>query len=98
MASVTLQKAKRILSTDGPISLVKRGFKQFSGFSRAMLAMRSQPVADSTDVDEILDYGLRVGGGVIAPFQVRSEIVGLLKRVRDLRPKVVLEVGTANGG
>jgi predicted O-methyltransferase YrrM len=35
---------------------------------------------------------------VIKPMQVRSEIEGLLDIVRERRPRVVLEIGTATGG
>src|SRR5262249_27247298 len=50
------------------------------------------------DAERALDYASHIGRGVIAPLQIRSEIIGLLKRVYDLRPKVVVEIGTANGG
>lgn len=36
--------------------------------------------------------------GLIAPKQVKSEITELLEIVARLRPKVVLEIGTGNGG
>lgn len=36
--------------------------------------------------------------GLIAPAQVRSEINALAKLVKELKPKTVLEIGTAEGG
>ena len=37
-------------------------------------------------------------GRIIQPMQVRAEIIALMGRVKELRAKVVLEIGTANGG
>jgi len=36
--------------------------------------------------------------GLIKPAQIRSEIMSLASIVRDLSPKVVIEIGTAKGG
>jgi len=51
-------------------------------------------------VDQALDlaFSFEYLGSTIAPIQVRSEITALLDIVRDLKPCVVLEIGTAKGG
>jgi hypothetical protein len=47
---------------------------------------------------ELFDYGSSLGGGVIRAFQLRSEIIGLLDELSKLKPRGLLELGTANGG
>jgi predicted O-methyltransferase YrrM len=56
---------------------------------------RSPTFASSAD---LLRYATTLGRGVVEPFQLESEILSLLERVRAAQPKVVLEIGTANGG
>jgi len=34
----------------------------------------------------------------IQPFQVKEEIIKLIDLVKELKPKIILEIGTANGG
>jgi len=40
----------------------------------------------------------RLGGLAITPFQIKEEIMELLKILANLKPKAVLEIGTGNGG
>jgi predicted O-methyltransferase YrrM len=96
MTSVTLQKAKRILATAGLIALAKRGSKQITNFVSVSFAMRAK--RQFNDLETLLDYANAVGNGIVSAFQIRSEILGLLKLVGALKPRTVLEVGTANGG
>lgn len=51
-------------------------------------------------LDEALDYAFsaRPGNVKIAPNQVRSELRDFLLFVQELRPRAVLEIGTALGG
>lgn len=80
------------------------------GAARRSLHPALAPVATSTlrrraarvngDVEAALDlvFGFDLAGIRIAPMQERSEIRSLLELVRDARPRVVLEIGTARGG
>ena len=54
----------------------------------------------ATSVDAALDlaYGFRFAGVNFIPWQERSEIRSLLELVALTRPRVVLEIGTSNGG
>jgi predicted O-methyltransferase YrrM len=51
-------------------------------------------------IDQALDlvYSFSFSGIDIRPWQVRSEIKGLLAAIAELRPQRVLEIGTASGG
>ncbi len=48
--------------------------------------------------DEIIRFAFEVAHGILRPLQVKSEIRGALEEIEKLRPKVVLEIGTAGGG
>ena len=49
-------------------------------------------------IEEILDFAYSWCTGIIRPWQVRWEISELLKILEKHKPKVVLEIGTADGG
>lgn len=48
--------------------------------------------------ERIFDFASEYGHGLIRPQQVRSEILSLLGELDQLKPKSILEIGTANGG
>jgi cephalosporin hydroxylase len=52
-------------------------------------------------IEETVDWALTFGGGGyfnISTIQVRSEILELARRVAELQPRVILEIGTHRGG
>lgn len=51
-----------------------------------------------TRVGALIDFVFDKFFGLIAPGQVRSEITSLASLVKELKPKIVLEIGTAEGG
>jgi predicted O-methyltransferase YrrM len=53
---------------------------------------------DQRDVPFLVDFLFTRFLGLIRPSQVRSEITGLCNIVKELKPKTVLEIGTAKGG
>ncbi|MDE1865668.1 MAG: class I SAM-dependent methyltransferase [Candidatus Micrarchaeota archaeon] len=57
---------------------------------------RKRPKSMEALVDFAMNFDYR--GLNFKPFQVRSEIAGLLKLVKERKPKVILEIGTAKGG
>ncbi len=57
--------------------------------------------AKKRSIAEIVDYGMKFpssGYYRLDSIQIRSEFVSLVERVSELKPKVVLEIGTARGG
>jgi len=50
------------------------------------------------EVGALVDFVFDKFAGLIAPAQVMSEIVSLAELVKKLKPKTVLEIGTASGG
>src|SRR5258707_15465233 len=49
-------------------------------------------------LEEVVDVVLQFAGGFFEPIQIRSELVEALRENRKLRPKYVVEGGTAGGG
>jgi predicted O-methyltransferase YrrM len=49
-------------------------------------------------IEELVDSIFQFGGGYFAPVQIKSEIVEALQEIRKLRPKYVVELGTAGAG
>ena len=60
----------------------------------------SELTGEASTVDELLDlvFSFNAFGITVRPGQVRWEFSQLLEHVRELRPRRVLEIGTANGG
>ncbi len=54
--------------------------------------------AEDLSLDELVSAAFDRFGGIIAPIQLRTEARAFFALVRELRPRRVLEIGTANGG
>lgn len=57
--------------------------------------------AHARSLEETVEWAMNFGGGGyyrVKTMQIPSEILALAKTVQDLRPKVILEIGTASGG
>ena len=71
-------------------------------FQRAMLARDLRRFHESAhELADCVDMAMSFGRGSILKFrmmQKRSEILGLARRVESLKPKVIVEIGTAQGG
>lgn len=52
----------------------------------------------SDSVDEVINYCFYILGGIIRPIQIREEFRSFLQIFKDKSPKIILEIGTANGG
>ncbi len=83
--------------------LLKKAF-DFSGLGYVLvpfIARKLRRLAeDISDVQRAVDFAFsfKCLGVSIKPSQVKSEIAELLRIVHTIRPKVVLEIGTAAGG
>ncbi len=49
-------------------------------------------------INELISFVFNELGGIIQPMQIREEIYQLLKILAEKKPKIILEIGTANGG
>ncbi len=93
---LTVHKAQRTLKKWGLGALMDRGKDELLGSVSAYWGLRKQPMFE--DAGSLVDFGNTAYRGLFRPYQVRSEILSLLEIVRDLKPRTILEIGTARGG
>lgn len=55
-------------------------------------------MGDHEKAEDLVEKALTSWGGVIKPIQVKKEISELLKLIKQKKPKIILEIGTAAGG
>jgi predicted O-methyltransferase YrrM len=48
--------------------------------------------------EKVVDFSFHAAGGLIYPGQIRSEYIRLATLVQERKPRVIVEIGTANGG
>jgi len=52
----------------------------------------------SNSIEKLVKFAFTMGGGIIKPSQVTDEIISFLNFLSKLKPKYILEIGTASGG
>lgn len=62
------------------------------------LLMEINNLSSSTSIEDLVEFAFNAQSGLIRPLQIKEEIIALLKDVRDLKPKCMMEIGTAKGG
>lgn len=55
-------------------------------------------VHENCNIEELVDFSLAPRNNILQLQQYKSEIISLLKNIRELQPKIILEIGTLNGG
>jgi predicted O-methyltransferase YrrM len=93
---VTLTKVMRLLRARGPRAVLQRSLVRLGDLSRTWSAVRRKPRFQ--DLPSLLDFVFGPPAAFIQPAQIREEIDGLLRLLEPLRPRTVLEIGTASGG
>jgi len=95
--SYELNAVLRTLSSEGVGATARKMFQYVCQIGQTLRFISlSRPRGDN--VEALVKFSRASAGGVICPQQVESEILQLACVVRDLQPKVVVEIGTANGG
>lgn len=95
--SYEISVALRTLRTEGvgPLFTKTRIYFQQLG-TGLTCSFANRPAAN--DVEAVIDYSSTAADGLIRAGQVRSEILALARRVQQLQPRTVVEIGTATGG
>ncbi|MGD0352434.1 MAG: class I SAM-dependent methyltransferase [Dehalococcoidia bacterium] len=92
-------RALEILRTEGIVEFSRKAlayvWREFLGVPYAFLEIKK---FNSNILGELVDDVFHSYAGAIRPMQVRDEVVGLLRVLSKARPKVIIEIGTANGG
>jgi len=99
-----LSKAWYILRREGLKSLIKRAIL-FLDAETSIPSLFITPYVRIlrkrlSSIDDALDFcfGDTLISKFIRPAQIREEIEALLRLLKDARPRVILEIGTAKGG
>lgn len=92
-----LKIALKTIREEGLGSMFRKVLQYFGQWFRAarFLGMRI-PKGDAPE--KVVDFSYQAAGGLIYPGQIRSEYVRLATLVQERKPKVIVEIGTANGG
>ena len=99
-----IKKAIRIIQKEG----VKIFFKKFQFYINPKLIFPLLPYTlikiktlkrKPLDLEGLVNFSFyEMGGLLIKPMQIKEEISELLKILDKIKPKITLEIGTANGG
>ena len=97
-----LKIASTILKNEGFVALVKQSYKRKIfpklKYPAALKGIKSIRNKRFNSVDELINYAFNLASGYIRPQQVKSEITKLAQLIKDEKPKVYMEIGTATGG
>lgn len=96
MASVTLAKIKGEFARRGLAGVASAALGRPVRWLKAYRELGEHRTFVSSR--DLLAYTRSLGSGWFSPWQFEGEICALLDRVRELRPRTLLEIGTANGG
>ncbi len=87
----------RTLRKEGLVSLaskVRLYFRQMA-LAREFARLKRPP---PENLATLVEFSFQAAGGLVRPAQVKSEIVALCEHVKELQPRIVVEIGTATGG
>lgn len=94
------KKALRVTREEGITSLLTVAtLNAFQLMYFPFCARRMRSITGDHGLEEVVDFAFKCGSSIIKPFQIRSEILGLLEELeKNNRPKSIVEIGTARGG
>lgn len=96
------KRTVKILREEGVVEFAKRFLRYMKNQSRilffpyALFKIRS--FRCDYELNKLIGFAFDGLGGLIKPMQIRDELIELLEKLKGEKPKVVLEIGTANGG
>ncbi len=104
-----IKRAIEIVKNEGILAFVKKSYMfvkikisrmMLKAYHRLVIPYASWKIKKIKfrSVEELVDFSFNCFGGLIKPMQIKEEITELLKILSKRKPKVVLEIGTANGG
>jgi len=102
MGNSIVSRAVKILTEEGVKSFFKKASiytvtkLRFILFPYVLLKLKN--LNQNCTLDELLNFAFNGLSGLIRPAQIQSEISELLAVLAKMKPEIVLEIGTANGG
>ena len=96
-----IRRVIEILREEGIKSFIRKSsaymVKKLSFFVLPYFLLKIKLLNRNYTLAEAFDFAFNGCGGLIRPMQVQSEILELLNIVDGMKPKTILEIGTANG-
>jgi predicted O-methyltransferase YrrM len=86
----------------GPIDLLAKHWYKAKNLSdhfhknEVMSALRERNF--SSEPESLVKFAMNAGNGFLRPMQNPKEIQRLMEKMQELKPKTILEIGTARGG
>lgn len=97
--SIAKKKILELVRNEGFLSLLKLPFI----YSKLIYFIYSsklkiKKINQSYSLNNLVNFTFQLNNGFIKPFQIKSEILQLLKYLKINKPKIILEIGTCSGG
>lgn len=92
----TLKRTVEIIQKESMLSLVRKFLLYPIQFFNCLFKIRN--LKRDFDPVKLVDFVFTKCSGLIKPFQVKDEILKLLIILNKMKPKTMLEIGTATGG
>jgi len=100
-----LKRVVRVIQKEGIITFVKKSLPYVTRETIKVLffpfaLLRIKYFTHNNNLDTLVNFALNdfIVGKIIKPGQIKEEILELLKVLDKIKPKIVLEIGTAGGG
>ena len=102
-----MHKVVKIAKEEGPLILLRKSLKFMKyklnlneNLHRLLLPYAIWKIkrVQFNSLEELVEFSFNWLLGIIRPMQIKEEILQLLRILAEKRPKVILEIGTANGG
>lgn len=99
-----LVTAQSIIENEGFFSLIKKGFKHYRGrfyklgFYSPFCFFKISKLKSKRNLNILVDFTFNGCSKALMPMQIKSELISLLKILIAIKPKTILEIGTARGG
>ena len=92
-----------LLQKKGPFYVAKQsltlGEKYVRQLAQSLLYLPTlQKLPQNMSIPDVLNFVENECQGYFKPIQIRNEITSLLKHIQKIKPKIVVEIGTASGG
>lgn len=95
---IFLKKAGRFFFQEkGFLLLIEQEMIQKIRFFREKVIQEIKSL-NSNDIEAVVNFAFHRFFGFIKPAQIKSELKVLLQKFQKKAPKIILEIGTANGG
>jgi len=91
-----IKSVVRVIRRDGFLGLAKRTRVHLADARECRHFLRSIRRNQPAGPEQIVETAF--SSQAVRRFQIKSEILGLAQRVSALRPRTLLEIGTAEGG